>query len=210
VAVPGPRALAAVRSREIFVADLRHFLDLADDVPVPARRMAERLTMIVRAATAGDAGAEWVSALPCDRRPGRRPCPGHLAVVRTDIPLSIGWHFTSCGDEGVISGWERSPDDPRPQHPRQRSADAQHVVIPGDVAATLRALRLLDSDTERFVFRAQASGDGIVLVGDDDDLDELAGYMAAEANHEDNRRRQRRLDHAFETVTRAVDAPRRS
>lgn len=82
------------------------------------------------------------------------------------------------------------------------------MVIPADVAATLRALRLLDSDTERFGFCAQATGDGIVLVGDDDDdLDELIGYVAAEANHEDNRRRQRRLDHAFETVTRALDAP---
>jgi hypothetical protein len=194
----------------MFVSDLRHFLDLADDVPVPARRMAERLTMIVRAATAGDAGVEWVSALPCDRRPGRRPCSGHIAVVRTDVPPSIGWHCTSCGDEGVISGWERSPYDLRPRHPRQRSADARRVAIPADVAGTLRALQLLDSDTERLVFRARASDDGIVLVGDDDDLDELIGYVAAEANHEDDRRRQRRLDHAFETVTRALDARRRS
>ena len=84
------------------------------------------------------------------------------------------------------------------------------MVVPADVAATLRALQLLDSDTERFVFRARATDDGVVLVGDDDDLDELIGYVAAEANHEDDRRRQRRLDHAFETVTRALDAPRRS
>jgi hypothetical protein len=84
------------------------------------------------------------------------------------------------------------------------------VAIPADVAGTLRALQLLDSDTERLVFRARASDDGIVLVGDDDDLDELIGYVAAEANHEDDRRRQRRLDHAFETVTRALDARRRS
>lgn len=60
------------------------------------------------------------------------------------------------------------------------------------------------------MFRARATDDGIVLVGDDDDLDELIGYVTAEANHEDDRRRQRRLDHAFETVTRALDAPRRS
>ena len=84
------------------------------------------------------------------------------------------------------------------------------MVVPADVAATLRALQLLDSDTERFVFRARATDDGVVLVGDDDDLDELIGYVAAEANHEDDRRRQRRLDHAFETVTRALDPPRRS
>jgi len=56
----------------MFVSDLRHFLDLPDDVAAPARRMAERLTLIVPAATAGSSDAEWVSALPSDRRPGHR------------------------------------------------------------------------------------------------------------------------------------------
>jgi len=46
----------------MYVSDLRHFLDLPAAVPGPARRMAERLTMSVRAATAGDAGVEWGSA----------------------------------------------------------------------------------------------------------------------------------------------------
>jgi hypothetical protein len=55
------------------------------------------------------------------------------------------------------------------------------------------------------VFRAEATEAGIALVSDDDDLDELMGYVAAEANHEDDRRRQRRLDDAFETLARAVD-----
>jgi hypothetical protein len=55
------------------------------------------------------------------------------------------------------------------------------------------------------VFRAEATQAGITLVSDDDDLDELMGYVAAEANHEDDRRRQRRLDDAFETLARAVD-----
>lgn len=189
----------------MYVSDLRHFLDLPDDVPGSARRMAERLTLIVRAATAGDAGMEWVSALTCDRRPGRRPCPGHLAVLRTDVPPSIAWHCTSCGDEGVISGWERSPYDLRSPHPRPRPADTRRVVIPTDTAVTLRQLELFDSDTERFVFRAVATDNGIALVGDEDDLDELMGYVAAEANHEDDRRRQRRLDDAFEILARAMD-----
>ena len=82
------------------------------------------------------------------------------------------------------------------------------MVIPADTADTLRDLQLLESDTERFVFRAEASEEGIVLVGDNDDLDELMGYVAAEANHEANRRRQWRLDVAFE-VLRAIDAPQR-
>ena len=43
-----------------FVSDLRHFLDMPDDTPAPARRMAEHPTLVVRVATAGDAGLSWV------------------------------------------------------------------------------------------------------------------------------------------------------
>ena len=49
------------------------------------RRIAEHLTLIVRAATAGEGGQPWVSALPCRRRPGRRPCSGHFALYRADV-----------------------------------------------------------------------------------------------------------------------------
>lgn len=33
----------------VFVSDLRHFLDMPDDAPAPARRMAEHLARIVEA-----------------------------------------------------------------------------------------------------------------------------------------------------------------
>ena len=70
----------SVQSSGMFVSDLRHFLDMPDDAPGPARNMAEQLGNVVRAATAAEAGAAWVSALPCRRWPGRRPCPGRIAV----------------------------------------------------------------------------------------------------------------------------------
>jgi hypothetical protein len=184
----------------VFVSDLRHFLDLPADTPAPARRMAEHLTLIVRAATAGDAGLPWVSALTCSRRPGHRPCPGNLAVSRSDIPPSIAWQCTSCGDEGVISGWERSPFDLRPHGSGHRPVEAIRAVIPSEVAATLRSLMLLDAATERLVFRAHLCDDGIVLSGDHDDLEELIGSVAAEANHEEDRRRQKQFDAAFDAL----------
>ena len=52
----------------MLVTDLNHFLDLPEDTPGPARRLAGHLSNIVRAATAGDAGTAWESALPCRRR----------------------------------------------------------------------------------------------------------------------------------------------
>ena len=97
----------------MFVSDLRHFLDLPEDVPGPARRLAEQLGLIVRAGSAGPLGRPWVSALRCRRRPGHRPCPGHLAIFRPEAPAPIQWGCPACGDEGTISGWQDSPYDLR-------------------------------------------------------------------------------------------------
>lgn len=164
--------------------------------------MAEHLTLIVRAATAGEGGQAWVSALPCRRRPGRRPCPGHFALFRTDVPPSIEWRCTACGDEGVIGGWEGSVFDLRPRRPELVSMDTIRAVVPAEVATTLRGLLLVDTAGERLVFRARLADDAgsVVLAAGDDDLEELLGYVAAEANHEKDRRRQKRLDQAFHAL----------
>ena len=79
------------------------------------------------------------------------------------------------------------------------------VVIPSDVAVALRSLLLLDTECERLVFRATPSEKGVVLAGDEDDFDELTGYVAAEANHEDDRRRRKLLDAAFAALTDALE-----
>jgi hypothetical protein len=54
--VPGlPVTLRSVQSCGMLVTDLHHFLDLPEDTPGPARRLAQPLGDIVRAVTAGDA-----------------------------------------------------------------------------------------------------------------------------------------------------------
>jgi hypothetical protein len=185
------------RPPEMFVSDLRHFLDVPDYAPAPARRMAEHLTLVVRAATAGDTGLRWVSAVKCQRRPGHRACAGYIAVFRTDVPPSIQWSCTACGDEGVISGWEGSPFDLRARaHDAVRRGSRRVTISPG-VADALQGLKLLDDACERLVFQATVSENTIVLAANEDDLDELIGYVAAEANHAGDRRRQKRLDEAF-------------
>ncbi len=196
----------SVQSSGMFVSDLRHFLDLPDDAPGPARKMAEQLGNVVRVATAAEAGAAWVSALPCRRRPGRRLCPGRIAVLRPEVPARIEWRCTSCGDEGVVSGWEGTYFDLRTRGPRRHDGVVAEVVVSDDVAATLRDLRLLDTECARLVYRARAVDDGVALAADEEGLDELIGCVAAEANHEPNRRRQERLDRAFAVLSDALDA----
>ena len=41
---------------------------------------------------------------------------------------------------------------------------------------------------------------------DEEELDELIGFVAAEANHETNRRRQQRLDAAFNALNDAAES----
>jgi len=83
-------------------------------------------------------------------------------------------------------------------------ADIPHeLVVPDDTAATLRDLQLLDTDSERLVFRMRAHRDGAVLAATDDELDELIGFVAAEANHETHRRRRQRLDAAVDALRAA-------
>ena len=190
----------------MFVSDLQHFLDMPDDAPGPARRMAEHLTMIVRAASAGDTGLAWASALTCIRRPNHRACPGNLVLRRVDIPSSIEWQCADCGDDGVISGWDHTPFDLRRSDTQQTTDSGVDVTVSPEVASTLRSLTLLDTISELIVFRARASHDGIIVLhGSEDDLDELIGYIAAEANHENNRMRRKRLDTAFEILSLALE-----
>jgi hypothetical protein len=187
----------------MLVTDLCHFLDLPPDTPGPARRLAEQLTNIVRAATAGDAGTPWESALPCRRRPANRACPGRMIVLRTEAGAPIRWHCGVCDDAGVISNWEDSVFDLR-RRQLTLARVANEIVISNEVAAALRGLQLLDTDCQRIIFRIRAHDDGAVLAATDDDLDDLVGSVAAEAHHEPSRRRRQRLDVAFGALNDAA------
>jgi hypothetical protein len=187
----------------MLVTDLHHLLDLPPDTPGPARRLAEHLSNIVRTATAGDTGTAWESALPCRRRPAHQACPGRRIVLRTEPGTPIRWQCSVCDDAGVISNWEDSAFDLRRRQLTAAGAASQ-IVIPNEVAAALRDLQLLDADCQRLVFRIRAHHNGAVLAATDDDLDELIGSVAAEANHEPNRRRQQRLDAAFDALNDAA------
>jgi hypothetical protein len=127
-------------------------------------------------------------------------------VQRSEPGSSIRWRCSVCGDEGVISNWEESPFDLR----RRRLAliGAVHeIAIPNEVAAALRELRLLDTDCERLVFGIRAHNRGAILEVTDEQLDELIESVAAEANHESNRRRQQRLDAAYDALNTATQSP---
>lgn len=123
-------------------------------------------------------------------------------MLRTEAGAPIRWQCSACQDEGVISNWEHSPFGLRRRRLTLAQA-AREIAIPVEVAAALRELQLLDTDCERLVFAIRARNDHAILTATDDDLDELIGFVAAEANNEPSRRRQQRLDAAFDALTDA-------
>jgi hypothetical protein len=189
--------------REVMVSDLNHFLELPADTPRPARRVADQVSDLVRAATAGDAGTAWETAVPCRRRPGNRVCPGRMIVLRSEQDVPIQWQCSVCEDSGMISNWRDSPFDLRRRVLRVAEA-ANDIAILNETAAAIRELQLLDTDCERLVFRIRTHENAALLIGTDDDLEALIAAAAAEANHEPNRRRQRRLDAAFDALNGAA------
>jgi hypothetical protein len=191
----------------MLVADLQHFLDLDPDTPGPARNLAEHLAGIVAAASAGDAHTQWETALPCRRRPANRHCPGRIMVVCPQPDQPIGWRCNHCGDDGTISNWAGSIYDLRRQH-LTAAQPLRDIVIDTDSAAILRTLPFLDNDCQRAVFAIRNHNNELHLALTDTELDELIDAVAAESNHEPNRRRQRQLDAAYEALTAITDQPR--
>lgn len=190
----------------MMVTDLNHCLDVGPETPGPARKLAEHLIAIVSAASAGDARTRWETALPCRRRPGNRACPGRVIVMWTQPERPIDWCCSRCGDDGTISNWAGSLYDLR--RPRLTAAEPLHdIVIDADTAAALRNLPFLDSDCHRAVFAVQAQGNALHLALNDTELDELLDSLAAEGNHEPNRRRRRQLDTAYDHLTAAAGQP---
>ena len=147
-----------------------------------------------------------MSALRCRRRPGNRSCPGRMIVLRPEPPAAIHWECSTCHDEGVISNWGDSPYDLR-RRAMTLAFRLTEIDLTDAVASVLRDLRFLDTDSERVVFAMHADGERTVLTATDDELDQLIGLVAAEAaNDETNRRRQKRLDAAFDALSHAQTA----
>lgn len=86
-----------------YITNITHYLN-EDGYPVQsgsADRIGEFFGRIVAAASLHPQGDVVPSALRCRRRPGRKPCPDHLLIVRRDDGV-IECQCPSCSDDGFI------------------------------------------------------------------------------------------------------------
>lgn len=116
----------------------------------------------------------------------------------------IAWSCDTCGDEGVITGWEGSPTDLSGIDDSYADGDRLALLIVRELYEVIRGVLLLDDACELLVARAEGSAAGVVLAGPTDAFEELVEYLASEANAETNRRRVRLLDEACTALEAAL------
>ncbi|MDH4119176.1 MAG: hypothetical protein OEW30_17490 [Acidimicrobiia bacterium] len=187
----------------MLVCDLRHYLDMHEDAPGPARRLASQLGAVVRAGSALPVGTSATSGVGCTKRPGRRPCDGFIMVFRHRNG-QIAWACDVCGDEGVITGWEGSPTDVSGLDDSYAEGETIAVVMSCSLFDLLRGVLVLDAASELLIARAEGASEGVVLSGSAEAFDELVGYVASEANAETDRRRARLFDEACTVLETAL------
>ena len=103
-------------------------IDLADP------RHAQYVGWLLCAASVRTPGQESQTAIPCRKRPSRKPCRGHVQVMLTEVPELLCWRCPSCGDQGVVDGWRNSIWNLRGYYD-----DEEDLELPGDLELQLSA-----------------------------------------------------------------------
>ncbi|HEY6486858.1 MAG TPA: UPF0149 family protein [Candidatus Cybelea sp.] len=182
-----------------YITDMRDFVPENPDatLPAPVARMRDFHAGIVRAATAARL-EEFVSGIPCRRRPGNRRCSGSIAMRKPGSPEPyIFWECAVCGDNGRISGFQDGVYDLSAFSARNREEGEQRreVVltteeyrswISGDMIA-------YDLESMQTMYSAIADSRGVVISASEGELDFLRDATAADANHEPGRKRKQSL-----------------
>lgn len=185
------------------VIDFQHFLDASGFLPKgwSAFRLALQLSRIIEAASCRQPGATAASAVACTRRPGRRRCPGFLAVTRSEVPAEIRWKCPECGDTGRITGWTGTTWDLRGHAGRPDAGlERREVRLDPSCYSGLLDLDTLDWDSHVLLCTARPTRDGILLAASEEALELLAGDVAAAANHASRPTLARRLRAALRAI----------
>lgn len=195
---------------DTWVTDITHLLPSPglpfSEIPAPAQRLSAYLGAMIGAASLARSGETIQTALRCRRRPNHRPCPGYIDLVRLDVPDHVRWQCSACDDNGFIHNWHGCIWDLSAKaSPRAGGVEECILRLDDDEYQLLRSIPVLDSDCERVALRARRTASGVRITCGADDLENLIGFVAFEANHEKRRQRQARLDEVYGRLQEALE-----
>jgi hypothetical protein len=106
-AIAQPVSLPLAKGSGTYVMDITHYLDENGEVaqiPVPARKLASFLTLLIEAATGAPLASEHDSGVHCRTK----ACRGTIRTVLPSVRDEISWHCPICGHNGVIRNWDNT------------------------------------------------------------------------------------------------------
>lgn len=112
---------------------------------------------------------------------------------------SIEWVCPVCRDQGIVYNWKGGPHD-LSEFREQENQPSFEVVLTEQEYDEVKKCLVIDPEGDRIIYGATYISEGIVLRASGEDLDDFAGYLAFEVNHEENGRRQRVLERVLDRV----------
>jgi hypothetical protein len=132
-------------------ADITDFEGPDGDLPTGREgRMARFLGEIVAAASILPLGDFQTSGIRCRRRPNHRRCKGTLRIGRDASSDEIHWSCGVCGEQGVITHWQRTRWDLSAEVQRRHivSLSAERARRAGQAVAPLERVQVYELDVE--------------------------------------------------------------
>lgn len=165
-------------------------------------RRSEYLSAIVSAATLAPPGVEVDTSIKCRKRPERKLCHGLIRLRLQENPAELIWWCPVCADSGVIRNWKGIPWNL--SHTKGAGVingdEYCEVILTNDEYKLLSEIAILEPQAQKIVQDASIIENGVMLIGSLDAMDELMGYIAFEANHEQKNRRQQALNCLFDKI----------
>ena len=186
-----------------YFTKLTHFLnedgDLPSDLPGPAVKLAEFIFALVKSVTSHSLEALVQTGVRCRRRPTRKPCAGEVFAFLNGDTSAIQWNCLKCGDNGFIYDWENTKWDMRAAalipvrlHVEERDLILNETLTGPDLTARLKT--------------AKPVSDAIIVYYGSAELDDLIGYIAAQANHTSRKKLRDDLDALCDSLEDLLDA----
>lgn len=173
--------------------------ELPADLPGPARKLADFICSLVKSVTSHFFEALVPTGVRCRRRPKRKPCKGEVFAFLNEEIGAIQWNCFICGDNGFIYDWENTKWD-------MRFTDLIPVRLHVEERDLILNETLAGPDLTYRLESAKQVTDFVVVYYSSEELDNLIGYVAAEANHNHDRKMQEILDALYDSLEALLDS----
>ncbi len=194
-----------------YITDIEHMAPKGElvELPIQAWEFRDFLANIIRAATGRANLTAFTSGLRCRKKILRKACLGTISIQRQDIPTpTIDWACTDCDDGGSITGWRNHSFDlgTLPAYSPEKDEIFFSIQLTKDeFSALIDSSNIFYPDSQRILLTGERTSSGVRISAFEGDMENLVGYVAANANHPTKKKLTTPLNSAFVKIQNKLD-----